>query len=96
MSNETKNVVPVVPASSVPASLVRPRSRIPAGGIEPGTLSGRRDFNPAPQEDPAAEHIELLRRVGKMSAVDFKTFKSSPENLKALDAAQRFKKEGHV
>ena len=93
MSNENKNVVPAVPVSPVPASRMCPRTRIPVSGIEPGSLHGRRaDFNPEPQQEPGQEHRDLLRKVGKMDAAEFKTFKNNPANLKALDAAQRWKR----
>ena len=91
MAEESKKVDPTMFISKSPMKTGR---RIPTGGIEPGSLTGRRpDFNPAPESEPGQEHRDLLRRVGSMTAEEFKTFKSSPENLKKLEMAQRYKKE---
>lgn len=90
MAEEPKKVDPAKFSFESPAKTGR---RVPVGGIEPGSLSGRRpDFNLEPQAEPRQEHRDLLQRVGSMTAAEFKTFKSSAENLRLLDAAQRWKR----
>ena len=61
------------------------------GGLEPGVSIHSASLRRVPLESEDANK-ELLARVAKMDSKQFRKFKSDPENVKALDEAQRRKR----